>query len=115
MTTADTYRPLPWSPADLRRLKKAFRVHAPDVELDRGQTETGEPHISVTDPRAGFDDAPPCITRNERGWQMVRGGNGPLYEFATEREVAEFIGSGGLTVGPLGMMRPEPKITENCR
>jgi hypothetical protein len=65
--------------------------NAPDVELDRGQTDTGEPHISVSDPRAGFDDAPPCITRNERGWQMVRGGNGTLYEFATAREVAEFF------------------------
>jgi hypothetical protein len=44
------------------------------------------------DPRARFDDAPPCITRAERGWQMHRGGDGPLYEFATAQEVAEFFG-----------------------
>jgi hypothetical protein len=95
--TAETYYPLPWSPADFSRLNEAFRINAPAVELDCGQTETGEPHISVMIPGAGFDDAPPCITRNARGWQMVRGGDGPLYDFATEREVAEFVGSGGLS------------------
>ena len=105
--TADTYCPLPFSSADYRRLKKDFRAHAPDVELDRGYTDDGKPYVSVTVPGVGFDDAPPCIIiiRSERGWQMHRGGEGPLYEFATEREVAEFLGSGGLTVRPLGMMR----------
>jgi hypothetical protein len=46
--------------------------------------------------------APPCITRGEvtgldgtrsLGWQMHRGGEGPLYAFATAREAAEFFGS----------------------
>jgi hypothetical protein len=92
--TPETYAPIPITDEALRRLKKAFRVHAPAVELDLGHTETGLPFVTVTAPRAGFDDAPPCITRNERGWQMVRGGEGPLYEFPTEREVAEFVVSG---------------------
>ena len=90
--TAETYCPLPFSTADLQHLKNAFRVHAPHLGLELGDTETGVPFVSVTDPRAGFDDAPPSITRNERGWQMVLGGDGPLSEFATEREVAEFLG-----------------------
>jgi hypothetical protein len=51
------------------------------------------PFVSVTVPGV-TEDAAACITRNERGWQMHRGGDGPLYEFATEREVAEFFGSG---------------------
>jgi hypothetical protein len=98
--TADTYNPLPFSTADLQHLgkaddgfailKNAFRDHAPHLELESGDTETGEPFVVVTDPGAGFDDAPPCITRGERGWQMHRGEEGPLYEFATAREVAEF-------------------------
>jgi hypothetical protein len=92
--TADTYVPLPITDEALRRLKKAVQDHAPHLELDLGYTDTGEPFVSATDPRAGADDAPPCITRGERGWQMHRGGNGSLYEFATEREVAEFVGCG---------------------
>jgi hypothetical protein len=68
--------------------------YAPNVEFDLGHTDTGIPFLSVMDPRAGFDDAPPCITRGERGWQMHPGGDGPLYEFATQREAAEFFGSG---------------------
>jgi hypothetical protein len=91
--TADTYAPLPITDEALRRLQEAFRDHAPDVALDLGETDTGVPFVSVIDPGAGFDDAPPCITRNERGWQMVRGEEGPLNEFATEREAAEFLGS----------------------
>jgi hypothetical protein len=91
--TADTYCPLPITDEAMSGLKEAFRDNAPHLELERGDTETGEPFVVVTDPRAGFDDAPPCITRNERGWQMVRGEEGPLYEFASEREVAEFFGS----------------------
>jgi hypothetical protein len=93
--TAETYCPLPWSPADFSRLKEAFRINAPAVELDCGQTETGEPHISVMIPGVDFEDGSPCITRNERGWQMVRGGDGPLYEFETAQESAEFLGSKG--------------------
>ena len=96
MTTAATYRPLPFSSADYRGLKKDFRVHAPDVELDLGYTDDGLPYVFVTVPGADFEDGSPCITRNERGWQMHRGGDGPLYEFSTEREVAEFFWSGGL-------------------
>jgi hypothetical protein len=96
VSTAETYCPLPFSTADYRRLRKAFRDHAPDVALDRGYTETGEPFLTVGDPCAGFNDAWPIITRNELGWQMHRGGNGPLFEFATAQEVAEFLGSGGL-------------------
>jgi hypothetical protein len=97
--TADTYNPLPFSNADFRRLQEAVRVHAPDVVLDLCNTDDGVdahdvPYVSVTVPGAGLDDAPPCITRNERGWQMVRGEGWPLYEFATEREIAEFLGSG---------------------
>jgi hypothetical protein len=103
--TAETYCPLPFSDADYRRLRKAFRAHAPDVDLDHGYTETGAPFLPVGEPGAGFDDDWPIITRNERGWQMHRGGNGPLYEFATEGEVAEFLGSGGL--GELTICRPE--------
>ena len=97
--TADTYRPLPFPTADLQHLKNAFQDHTPDVELDLGYTDTGLPFISVTVPGAGFNDAAPCITLGERGWQMHWGGDGPLYEFATEREVAEFVGQ-GLQVAP---------------
>jgi hypothetical protein len=67
VSTAETYCPLPFSTADYRRLKKAFRDHAPDVALDRGYTETGAPFLTVGDPGAGFDDAWPIITRNELG------------------------------------------------
>ena len=77
----------------MRGLKKEFRDHALHLELAIGHTDTGIPFLTVTDQRAGFDDAPPIITRNERGWQMHRGEEGPLYEFASEREVAEFVGS----------------------
>jgi hypothetical protein len=94
-STPDTYNPLPITDEALRCLQEAFRDHAPHLELDLGDTDTGLPFVSVTVPGADFDEAPPCITRNERGWQMVRGGDGPLYEFASEREVAEFLGSGG--------------------
>jgi hypothetical protein len=89
--TADTYTPLPSPDEALRRLQEAFRDHAPHLALDLGYTDTGVPFVTVTDPCAGFDDAPPCITRGERGWQMVRGADGPLYEFATAQEVAEFL------------------------
>jgi hypothetical protein len=98
--TAETYCPVLFSSADYRRLKKAFRDHATGLELDLAQTDTGAPFLTVTDPAASFDDAPPCITRNERGWQMHRGGDGPLYEFATTQEVAEFVGS--LIIRPRG-------------
>jgi hypothetical protein len=94
--TAETYCPLPTTDEALRGLQEAFREHAGHLELELGNTDTGVPFVSVTVPGAGFDDAPPCITRNERGWQMVRGGDGPLYEFATEREVAEFLGARGM-------------------
>jgi hypothetical protein len=59
--------------------------------LRRGQTETGVPFLIVADPGAGLDDAWPIITRGEHGWQMHRGEEGPLYQFATAREVAEFF------------------------
>jgi hypothetical protein len=104
--TADTYYPLPFTAETLRGLQEAFRDHASHLELERGETDDGVSFVSVTVPGADFDDAPPCITRGEvtgpdgaskLGWQMVRGGDGPLYEFETEREVAEFLGSGGLT------------------
>jgi hypothetical protein len=91
--TAETYCRIPFSSVDLRRLKKAFRDHAPHLGLDLGYTDTGEPLLTVTDPADGFEDAAACITRNERGWQMHRGGDGPLYEFETAREVAEFVGA----------------------
>jgi hypothetical protein len=71
--TAETYFPIPFSIADHRCLKKAFRDHAPHLELAIGHTDTGIPFLTVTDPAASFDDAPPCITRGERGWQMHRG------------------------------------------
>jgi hypothetical protein len=96
VSTSETYCPLPFSTADYRRLRKAFRDHAPDVALDRGHTDTGAPFLTVGEQGAGLDDDWPIITRNERGWQMHRGGNGPLFEFATAQEVAEFLGSGGL-------------------
>jgi hypothetical protein len=99
--TAETYEPIPFSTADLRRLKKAFRDHAPHLELESCDTETGEPFVVVTVPGV-TEDAAACITRGERGWQMVRGSDGPLYEFATEQEVAEFLGSGGLASDRLG-------------
>jgi hypothetical protein len=89
--TADTYAPLPATDEALSGLQEAFRIYAPHLELERGDTDTGVPFVSVTDPRADFEDGSPCITRAERGWQMHRGGNGPLYEFVTEREVAEFL------------------------
>jgi hypothetical protein len=41
------------------------------------------------------------VPRNLAGnWSGVR--RAPLYEFATEREVAEFLGSGGLASDRLG-------------
>jgi hypothetical protein len=93
--TAETYEPIPFSTADLRRLKKDFRFHAPDVELDLGYTDDGKPYVSVTVPGA-FDEAGPIIIiiiiirsevtgldgNSKLGWQMHRGGDGPLYEFA---------------------------------
>jgi hypothetical protein len=91
--TADTYVPLPATDEALSGLRKAFRDHAGHLELERGDADTGVPFVVVTVPGAGFDDAPPNITRGERCWQMHRGGAGPLYEFATEREVAEFFSS----------------------
>jgi hypothetical protein len=94
--TAETHAPTPITDEALLRLKKAFQDHAPDVELDLGHTDTGLPFVTVTVPGAGFDDATPCITRGERGWQMHRGGNGPLYEFATAQEVVEFFRSWGV-------------------
>jgi hypothetical protein len=102
--TADTYMPLLFTYEALRRLKKAFRDHAPHLELDLGHTDTGMPFLTVAVPGDDFDDAPAVITRGERGWQMVRGGDGPLYEFATAREVAEFLGvRGSLVETPLGV------------
>jgi hypothetical protein len=101
--TADTYAPLPITDEALSGLgtaddgfailEEAFRDHAPHLELERGDDDTGVPFVVVTVPGAGLDDAPAVITRGERGWQMHRGGNGPLYEFASEREVAEFFRS----------------------
>ena len=88
--TAETYCPLPITDEAMSGLKEAFRDNAPHLELERGDTETGEPFVVVTVP-GGFDDAPPNITRGEHGWQVHRGGDGSLYEFATEREVAEFF------------------------
>jgi hypothetical protein len=93
--TADTYDPLPISDEALGCLKKALQAHAPHLELDLGDTDDGLSVVTATVPGDDFDDAPAVITRGERGRQMHRGGNGPLYEFATEREVAEFVGSGG--------------------
>jgi hypothetical protein len=96
--TAETYDPLPISDADLHRLKTAFRDHAPHLELDLGDTDTaGLSCVSVTVPRADFDEAPPIITRGEvkdreaiigpakgpdgaskLGWQMRRAHEGCL-------------------------------------
>jgi hypothetical protein len=95
--TADTYCPRPITDEALCGLKDAFRDHAPHLELDLGDTDDGLPVVTVTVPGAGFDDAPPRITRNERGWQMHRGADGPLYEFETAQEVAEFFRAGGRT------------------
>jgi hypothetical protein len=111
--TSETYDPLPFSAAAYRRLgkaddgfailRKAFRDHAPHLELDLGYIDTGAPFLVVTEPGAGLDDAPAVITRGEvkgpdgaskLGWQMHQGDDGPLYVFASEREVAEFLGSG---------------------
>jgi hypothetical protein len=101
--TAETYCPLPITDEALRRLQEAFRDHAPDVELELGDTDDGLPFVSVTVPGV-TEDVHLVITRGEvtgpdgvssLGWQMHRGGKGPLYEFATAREVAEFLGSGG--------------------
>jgi hypothetical protein len=91
--TAETYCPLPFSTADYRRLRKAFRDHASHLELDLGPAETGEPFVVVTVPGI-TEDAYLIITRSEHGWQMHRGGDGPLYEFASTQEVAEFFRSG---------------------
>jgi hypothetical protein len=79
--TSETYTPLPITDEALRRLKKAFRDHAPDVALNLGYTDTEAPFLTVTAPELTEDAL--IITRNERGWQMVRGGDGPLYEFET--------------------------------
>jgi hypothetical protein len=70
-TTTVVCRPLKFTPADYRHLKKTFRDHAPHPELDRGHTDTGLPYVSVTHP---WWEVPACITRSERGWQMHRGG-----------------------------------------
>lgn len=89
--TAETYEPIPFSTAYLRRLKEAFRgPPASHLDLDLGYTDTGAPFLTVTAPE--FTEEALIITRGERGWQMVRGGDGPLYEFATAQEVAEFLG-----------------------
>jgi hypothetical protein len=93
--TADTYDPRLIPDEALQSLQEAFGVHAPDVDLDLSYTDDGVaahdvPYVSVTVP--GITDEAVIIIRSERGWQMHRGGNGPLYEFATEREVAEFLG-----------------------
>jgi hypothetical protein len=90
--TADTYAPLPATDEALSGLKEALRGRAPHLELDLGHTDTGVPFVSVTVPGAGFEDTV-VITRSELGWQIHRGEEGPLYEFASEREVAEFLGS----------------------
>lgn len=96
--TAETYCPLPFSGADLRDLERAIKDRVGKLlTLDLGYTDTGAPFLTVTEPEFApegeFDDAL-IITRNKRGWQMHRGGDGPLYEFATEQEVAEFLGCG---------------------
>jgi hypothetical protein len=44
---AETYEPLPFSPAEYRRLRKAFRDHAPEVALERGPTDTGVSGLRV--------------------------------------------------------------------
>ena len=91
--TAETYAPLQFTNEALRGVQEAFRDHAPpDVELDLDYTDTGEPFLIVGEPGAGLDDA--IITRGEHGWQMHRGENGPLYQFASAREAAEFVGAG---------------------
>jgi len=59
----------------------------PHLALDLGYTDTGLPFVSVTVPGAGFDDAPPIITRGERGWQMP-----PGWRWAT---VCVCVGAGG--------------------
>jgi hypothetical protein len=88
--TAETYDPIPFSTGDFRHLKKAFRDHAPDLALDLTHTDTGVPFVCVTEPE--FIEDALIIIRSERGWQMHRGGDGPLYEFATAQEVAELLG-----------------------
>ena len=91
--TAETYCPLPFSTADLRRLKKEIRVHVPDVALDLSYADDGKPYVSVTVPGAFDEDGPIIIIiirsevtgldgNSKLGWQMHRGGDGPLYEFA---------------------------------
>jgi hypothetical protein len=99
--TAETYAPLPFSDEALRCLQEAFRDHAGHLELELGGTDDDVPFVSVTVPGV-TEDAVPIITRGEvtgpdgaskLGWQMHRGGEGALYEFATEREAAEFVGS----------------------
>ena len=87
-------------------LQEAFRDRVPDIELDLVCTDDGVdahdvPYVSVTVP--GITDETVIITRGEvtgpdgaskLGWQMHQGDDGPLYVFASEREVAEFLGSG---------------------
>jgi hypothetical protein len=58
--TAETYASIPFAAADLRRLKEAFRVHAPDVELARCYTPPRyNPYDAVVETHAVMDDAPP--------------------------------------------------------
>jgi hypothetical protein len=61
------------TPSKLRRLEAS-------LEVEKGHTDTGLPYVSVMHP---WWEVSACITRSEHGWQMHRGGNGPLYEFAT--------------------------------
>jgi hypothetical protein len=63
------------------------------VELDLSYADDGKPYVSVTVPGAFDEDGPIIIIiiRSEHGWQMHRGGDGPLYEFATAQEAAEFF------------------------
>jgi hypothetical protein len=89
--TAATYDPNPITDEALRCLQEVFREHAGHLGLERGDDDTGVPFVVVTVPGFGFDAAPPIITRGERGWQMHRGEDGPLYEFVTAREAAEFL------------------------
>jgi hypothetical protein len=54
-----TYRPLPISSADLRRLSDTFRDLAPHLSLSLDHTDTGEPFVSVMAPGDGTLSRPP--------------------------------------------------------
>jgi len=100
MTTTDTLRRLPISSEDFLCLKGAVADRDRNLRLTLLQTDIGEDFIVVEVSRPplfpGFPTEADAIIahviRGERGWMVHHPEDGPLYEFATLRGVAAFLG-----------------------